>query len=90
MRAIAVSARLSAGILSTLLLCAPIAMAAGPTQGDTSGPAAGTNVAPSAATQKQVSTPERSTAAGAPGAAGKQGAESGEQTNKHSLSKKQQ
>jgi hypothetical protein len=90
MRAIAVSARLSAGILSMLLFCGPIATAAEPAQGDTSGPAAGTNVTPSTATQKQVSSPERSTAAGAPGATGKQGAESGEKPDKPSLSKKQQ
>ena len=88
MRAIAVSARLSAGILSMLLFFAPIAMAAGPAQGDTSGPAAGTDVTPSTATQK--SSPDRSTAAGAPGATGKQGAEFGEKPDKPSLSKKQQ
>jgi hypothetical protein len=90
MRAIAVSARLSPGILSMLLFCAPIAMAAGPAQGDTSGPAAGTDVTPSAATQKQVSSPDRSTTAGASGATGKQGAESGEKPDKPSPSKKQQ
>jgi hypothetical protein len=84
MRAIRVGARLSAGTLSVLLFCAPAAMAAGPAQGDTSGPAAGTRVTPSTATQKQVSSPDRSTAAGAPGATGKQGAESGEKPTKAS------
>ncbi len=73
-----------------LSFCAPIAMAVGPAQGDTSGPAAGTDVTPSAATQKQVSSPDRSTAAGVPGATSRQGAESGEKTDKPSLSKRQQ
>lgn len=64
----------TAGALAVSLCCAPLAIAA---QGETSGPAAGTNVTPSTATQKQASNPNGSTAAGAPGMAGKQGGESG-------------
>ena len=66
-------ARLAAVALMAAGLWAPGAMAA---QGETSGPAAGNNTVPSAATQKQVSK-ETGTAAGAPGVEGKQGAESG-------------
>ena len=66
------------GVLALALGYAPLAIAAGPAQGDTSGPAAGTQTTPSTAVQKQVSSPNGSTSAGAPGAAGKPGAESGD------------
>jgi len=64
---------LAAAALAMAGLSAPVAIAA---QGDTSGPASGTTVKPSGATQKQAST-QSGTAAGAPGAEGKQGGESG-------------
>jgi hypothetical protein len=71
---------LSAGMLSLALGCAPMALAAnGPAQGDTSGPAAGTNTTPSTAVQKQTASPNAGTAAGAPGVSGKQGSQSGTQ-----------
>ena len=72
--------RLTASFVLAMTLCsAPLAFAAtGPAQGDTSGPAAGTQTTPSAAVQKQVSNPNGSTNAGAPGATGKAGAESGD------------
>ena len=55
----------------------PIAVAAGPAQGETSGPASGSPTVPSAAVQKQASNPNGTSVAGAPGVAGKQGGESG-------------
>ena len=76
----------------TILLAAlavsfpPPVLAAGPGQGETSGPAAGSTTAPSTAVQKQASNPNGSTAAGAPGVAGKSGAESGDK-DKHTTSK---
>jgi hypothetical protein len=65
---------ISAGALMLALCCAPAVMAA---PGETSGPAAGTKTIPGAAAQKNDSTQNGSSAAGAPGVAGKQGAESG-------------
>ena len=81
---------LSAAALAIAVFCAPIAMAAtGSAQGDTSGPAAGTNVKPGTAMQKHASNATRSTAAGAPGMSGKQGTEAGAKPNT-STSKTQQ
>jgi hypothetical protein len=66
-------------VLAVALGSAPFANAAGPAQGDTSGPAVGTLTTPSTAVQKQVTGPNNgSTSAGAPGVAGKPGAESGD------------
>jgi len=71
---------LAAGLLMTLAWV-PVAIAeAGQAQGDTSGPASGSQTKPSAAVQKEVSG-ESGTAAGAPGKPGKQGAESGPTPN---------
>jgi hypothetical protein len=69
---------ISSGVLALALGWAPFAIAAEPAQGETSGPAAGTQTKPSTAVQKQVSEPKGSTSAGAPGATGKPGAESGD------------
>lgn len=78
MRKTPVRTGLTAVALSMALFCAPIAMAAtGPAQGNTSGPAAGTNVKPNTAIQKQASNPHTSVAAGAPGTSGERGTESG-------------
>jgi hypothetical protein len=89
MTTMTVSARLLAGIL-LITLFASMAKTAEPVQGDTSGPAVGTSVKPSAATQKQVTSPSSSTAAGAPGATGRQGSESGEKPNRPSRSESTQ
>ena len=45
--------------------------------GDTSGPASGSTVKPSAATQKEVADPGATTQAGSPGVAAKAGSEGG-------------
>jgi hypothetical protein len=67
------------GVLALALGCASLAIAAGPpAQGDTSGPAAGTPTTPSTAVQKQASPQNGGAGAGAPGVAGKPGAESGD------------
>jgi hypothetical protein len=61
---------------------APTAMAAAaPAQGVKSGAAAGTNVKPSAATQKQASNTSGTTTAGAPGVSAKQGSDGGAKPN---------
>ncbi len=85
---------LPAAVFSVALAGAPFALAAtGSAQGDTSGPASGTQTTPSAAVQKQAGNPAAA-AAGAPGMVGKQGGESGVQPKASSssdqLSKKQQ
>ncbi len=64
---------LAAAALALAGFTAPVAIAA---QGDTSGPASGSTVKPSGATQKQASS-QNGMSAGAPGAEGKQGGESG-------------
>jgi hypothetical protein len=51
--------------------------ATGAAQGDTSGPATGSNVTAGTATQKQASNPNGIVAADGTGIVGKQGAESG-------------
>jgi hypothetical protein len=75
-------AGLTAGILTMTLAYAPMAQAA--TGGDsssspgvTSGPAAGSTAVPEAAVRKQPRNQDGSSAGGAPGVTGKQGAESG-------------
>ncbi len=72
------SLAIPSGFLALALGCAPFANAAGPAQGETSGPAAGTHTTPSTSVQKQGSDQNGSTSAGRPGTTGKQGAESGE------------
>lgn len=69
------------GLLAGLLAAAPIVMAA--EQGSTSGPAAGSNVKPGTAVQKEdmggasTSAGQSGVAAGAPGVAGQPGNKSG-------------
>jgi hypothetical protein len=71
--------QLTSAVVALGLGCAPLAVAAtGPAQGETSGPAAGSQTTPGSAVQKQASSPNGSTAAGAPGTAAKQGTEAGD------------
>lgn len=79
MKASPLSLASAACFLSLGLVLAPVAMAeTGPAQGQTSGPAAGTQTTPNTAVQKQASNPG-GTAVGAPGTEGKRGVESGGQ-----------
>jgi hypothetical protein len=77
---------LYAGCAIALTLASPMAAVhafaqqqpAGQANGTTSGPAAGGNVEPSAATQKKAGTPDAgAVSAGAPGTAATKGSESG-------------
>jgi hypothetical protein len=66
-----------------LVLGVPAFAQSGQSSGTTSGPAAGSNVQPSTATQKQAGN-KPSVAVGAPGVAAKKGSESGAKPKKGS------
>lgn len=75
--------RIVPGVLSLALCFAPAAFAAnGAAAGTTSGPAAGKQTMPNTAVEKDSSNMNGSDAAGAPGAKGKSGTESGHAPSK--------
>jgi hypothetical protein len=73
---------LASGILALAVGGTAQTVAAAGPPGETSGPAAGTKTTPGAAVHKQASNPNDGTSAGAPGASGKQGSESGDKPAK--------